>query len=173
MSSPEDFASLSQEELLGLVVQLQRKVQELVSEMDTELLSAQNALQSMIELAGTDYEPDLYNSSLTYQRKALAGRGAVRAVEKAMEVVGGSSFFRSLGLERCFRDVQKEAQPLEEVESRLNGTTLLQVTDTGACIGVSNPFAVAWLERKMYRQIAKAIKGVLGKDLDLQFVTGT
>jgi alkylation response protein AidB-like acyl-CoA dehydrogenase len=81
-------------------------VQELVGEMDTELLSAQNALQSMIELAGTDYEPNLYNSSLTYQRKTLAGRGAVRAVEKAMEIVGGSSFFRSLGLERCFRDVQ-------------------------------------------------------------------
>jgi alkylation response protein AidB-like acyl-CoA dehydrogenase len=81
-------------------------VQELVGEMDTELLSAQNALQSMIELAGTDYEPDLYNSSLTYQRKTLAGRGAVRAVEKAMEIVGGSSFFRSLGLERCFRDIQ-------------------------------------------------------------------
>jgi uncharacterized protein YlxW (UPF0749 family) len=29
MSSPEDIASLSQEELLALVVQLQRKVQEL------------------------------------------------------------------------------------------------------------------------------------------------
>ena len=81
-------------------------VQELVGEMDTELLSAQNALQSMIELAGTDYEPNPHNSSLTYQRKTLAGKGAVRTVEKAMEVVGGSSFFRSLGLERCFRDVQ-------------------------------------------------------------------
>jgi len=30
----------------------------------------------------------------------------IKAVEKAMEVCGGSSFFRSLGLERLFRDVQ-------------------------------------------------------------------
>jgi hypothetical protein len=27
-----------------------------------------------------------------------------------------------------------------------------------------------WLERRMYREICNAIKGVLGKDLDLQFV---
>jgi acyl-CoA dehydrogenase len=81
-------------------------VQELVGEMDTELLMAQSALQSMIELAATDYEPNLHNSNLTYQYKTLAVRGAIRTVEKAMEVVGGSSFFRSLGLERCFRDIQ-------------------------------------------------------------------
>jgi hypothetical protein len=61
--------------------------------------------------------------------------------------------------------------PREEVEARLTGTTLLQVTDTEARIGVINPFAIAWLERRLYRQIAKAIKGVVGKDLDLQFVT--
>jgi hypothetical protein len=64
----------------------------------------------------------------------------------------------------------KEAQPLEDVEVRLNGTTLLQVTDTAARIGVNNPFAIAWLERRMYGQISKAMKGVLGKELDLQFV---
>jgi hypothetical protein len=67
-------------------------------------------------------------------------------------------------------DQLKEAQPLEDVEARLNGTTLLQVTDTAARIGVNNPFAIAWLERRMYGQISKAMKGVLGKDLDLQFV---
>jgi alkylation response protein AidB-like acyl-CoA dehydrogenase len=81
-------------------------VQQLIGEMDTELLIAQSMLQDMIELAATDYAPDLHNSNLTYQRKTLAARGAIRAVEKAMEVVGGASFFRSLGLERCFRDIQ-------------------------------------------------------------------
>jgi hypothetical protein len=64
----------------------------------------------------------------------------------------------------------KETQPLEDVEARLNGTVLLEVTDTAACIGVTNPFAIAWLERRLYGQIAKAMKGVIGKDLDLQFV---
>jgi hypothetical protein len=61
--------------------------------------------------------------------------------------------------------------PREEVAARLTGTTLIEVTDTNARIGVPNPFAIAWLERRLYRQIAKAMKGVVGKDLDLQFVT--
>jgi hypothetical protein len=60
--------------------------------------------------------------------------------------------------------------PLGEAEARLTGTTLLQVTDTAAQISVPNPFAVAWIERRLYGQISKAMKGVLGKDLDLQFV---
>jgi phage replication O-like protein O len=61
--------------------------------------------------------------------------------------------------------------PGEEVAARLTGTTLIEVTGTSARISVPNPHAVAWLERRLYRQIAKAIKGVVGKDLDLQFVT--
>jgi hypothetical protein len=64
----------------------------------------------------------------------------------------------------------KQDLPPGEAEARLKGTTLLQVTDTAARIGVPNPFAIAWLERRMYGQISKAMKGVLGKDLDLQFV---
>jgi hypothetical protein len=64
----------------------------------------------------------------------------------------------------------KEAQPIEDVEARLKDTALLEVTDTAARIGVPTPFAIAWLERRMYGQISKAIKGVLGKDLDLQFI---
>jgi len=67
-------------------------------------------------------------------------------------------------------DQLKEAHPLEDVEARLAGTTLLQVTDTAAHIGVNNPFAIAWLERRLYGQIAKALKGVVGRDLDLQFI---
>jgi acyl-CoA dehydrogenase len=35
-----------------------------------------------------------------------AARAAIAAVTKAMEVVGGASFYRSVGLERLFRDVQ-------------------------------------------------------------------
>jgi hypothetical protein len=61
--------------------------------------------------------------------------------------------------------------PQEEVSARMTGTTLLEVTDTKARIAVNNPFAMVWLERRLYSQIAKAMKGVLGKDLDLQFVT--
>jgi hypothetical protein len=67
----------------------------------------------------------------------------------------------------------KEAQPLEDVAARLTGTALLQVTDTAARIGVNNPSAIPWLERRMYAQISKAIKGIVGKELDLQFVAAT
>jgi hypothetical protein len=54
--------------------------------------------------------------------------------------------------------------------SWLKDTLLLQVTDTAARIGVPNRYAIAWLERKMYREISNAMKGILGKDLDLEFV---
>jgi hypothetical protein len=60
--------------------------------------------------------------------------------------------------------------PSEEVVAWLTGTTLIEVTETAARIGVANRFAVAWLERRLYGQIARAIKGVIGKDLDLQFI---
>jgi hypothetical protein len=59
----------------------------------------------------------------------------------------------------------------EDVAARLTGTTLIEVTDTRARIGVPNPHVLVWLERRLYGQIAKAMKGVVGKDLDLQFVT--
>jgi hypothetical protein len=61
--------------------------------------------------------------------------------------------------------------PQEEVAPRLTGTTLIEVTETAARIRVNNPVALAWLERRLYGQIAKAMKRVVGKDLDLQFVT--
>jgi hypothetical protein len=64
----------------------------------------------------------------------------------------------------------KQDLPVGETAARLTGTSLIEVTDTVARIGVNNPNALAWLERRLYGQIAKAMKGVVGKDLDLQFV---
>jgi hypothetical protein len=60
--------------------------------------------------------------------------------------------------------------PHGETEARVNGTTLLQVTDTACRIAVPSTTALLWLERRMYRQISNAMKGVLGKEVDLQFV---
>jgi hypothetical protein len=64
----------------------------------------------------------------------------------------------------------KKALPLGETADRLAGTALVQVTDTKAMIFVPNRTVGAWVERRLYGQIAKAMKGVLGKDLDLQFI---
>jgi hypothetical protein len=67
----------------------------------------------------------------------------------------------------------KEAQPLEAVEARLNGTALLEVTETAARIFVPNRTTAAWVERRLYGQIAKAMKAVIGKELDLQFIAAS
>jgi hypothetical protein len=64
----------------------------------------------------------------------------------------------------------KHDLPIGETEARLAGTALVEMTETKAMIFVPNRFAVPWFERRLYGQIAKAIKGVVGKDLDLQFV---
>jgi hypothetical protein len=61
--------------------------------------------------------------------------------------------------------------PVGETAARLAGTVLVEVTDTSALILVPDRFAIPWLERRLYSQIAKAIKGVVGRDLDLQFVS--
>lgn len=74
--------------------------------------------------------------------------------------------------EKALEQLKKDL-PSGEAEARVNGTTLLQVTDTAARIAVPSTTALVWLERRMYRQISNAMKGVLGKDLDLQFVAAT
>ena len=61
--------------------------------------------------------------------------------------------------------------PAGETANRLTGTMLTEVTDTKAVILVPNRTVAAWLERRLYGQIAKVMKGVVGKDLDLQFVS--
>jgi hypothetical protein len=61
--------------------------------------------------------------------------------------------------------------PVGETADRLAGTTLIAVTETAAHIFVPNRTLAAWLERRLYRQITKALKGVVGRDVDLQFVT--
>jgi hypothetical protein len=65
----------------------------------------------------------------------------------------------------------KNDLPLGETADRLAGTTLIEVTDTKALIAVPNPHTLVWLERRLYGQIAKALKATVGKDLDLQLIT--
>jgi alkylation response protein AidB-like acyl-CoA dehydrogenase len=89
-------------------------VQALVGEMDNELATARMALRHMLDAAATgSMGPETTNAVLV--GRTLAGRAAIRTVEKAMEAVGGASFFRALGLERLFRDVQgARFHPLQE-----------------------------------------------------------
>lgn len=80
--------------------------QSLIGEMDTELLVARETLADMIGLASAEYTPDIANADLTFKRKTITARAVVRVGHLAMEVAGGGSFFRALGLERCIRDIQ-------------------------------------------------------------------
>jgi hypothetical protein len=72
--------------------------------------------------------------------------------------------------DKTIEQVKKDL-PLGETADRLTGTTLIAVTETAAQIFVPNRTMAAWLERRLYGQITKAIKGVVGRDVDLQFVT--
>ena len=89
-------------------------VQALVGEMENELANTRLVVRHMIDVADTDrLGPETTNEILI--GRTLAGRGAIRTVEKAMEVAGGAGFYRALGLERLFRDVQAARyHPLQE-----------------------------------------------------------
>jgi alkylation response protein AidB-like acyl-CoA dehydrogenase len=86
----------------------------LVGEIEDELAVARLALADMIA-AGTASEPGRATTDRITTGRTLAGRAAIRAVDKAMEIVGGASLYRDLGLERRFRDVQgARFHPLQE-----------------------------------------------------------
>ncbi len=71
-----------------------RAVQILAGEMENE-----------VDLAMTA-QPGAQTSIETMHCRALLGRSTRAAVDKAMELSGGGSFFRTARLERLFRDVQ-------------------------------------------------------------------
>jgi alkylation response protein AidB-like acyl-CoA dehydrogenase len=74
-------------------------------EMENQLRTAQIVFESMVDLAASAKPgPDTTNEMVI--RRTIAAAAASRTVEKAMDVAGGGSFFRSMGLERLFRDVQ-------------------------------------------------------------------
>lgn len=89
--------------------------QDLVGEMRTQLLVAQDTLDRMIAIASTDYEPSVALSDLTFQRKTACVRAVLRTAELAMEVASGAGFYRASGLERCYRDLQgARYHPIQE-----------------------------------------------------------
>lgn len=93
----------------------------LIGEMTNALTTAQMAVQGMIDIsANYGFEPVDATANAIVIRKTIAARAAVQTVEKAMAVVGGAAFFRSMGLERLFRDVQGALyHPLQEKRQHL------------------------------------------------------
>jgi acyl-CoA dehydrogenase len=77
----------------------------LVGEMENAFTAAEIVLADAIRIAQTQ-KPGPETTSRAVARRTLIGQSAIRTVELAMEVVGGASFYRAVGLERAFRDVQ-------------------------------------------------------------------
>ncbi|MCS0502973.1 acyl-CoA dehydrogenase family protein [Ancylobacter mangrovi] len=77
----------------------------LAGRMDTELRAAQLAHRWMLDqIALNAPSADTVNEVMI--GRTLVAQHAIKAVEFAMEVAGGQSFYRSAGLERRFRDIQ-------------------------------------------------------------------
>lgn len=86
----------------------------IVGEMENEFAAAEMALDRMIHIAESA-TPGPETTSRTMIGRTLAGQAAIRSVERALEVAGGASFYRDVGLERAFRDVQgARFHPLQE-----------------------------------------------------------
>jgi hypothetical protein len=67
-------------------------------------------------------------------------------------------------------DRVRQSLPYGVDPGRLNGTRLLRLSGTAAVIGVPNQGNSLHLERKPYQQISEAVKQVIGKQFDLQFL---
>jgi acyl-CoA dehydrogenase len=98
----------------------------LVGEMENQIVTAQLAHASMVQMATTE-KPGPATTSATMSRRTIVAAAAIRAVEKALEVAGGAGFYRSAGLERAMRDIQASRyHPLpEKQQMRLTGRQLL------------------------------------------------
>jgi alkylation response protein AidB-like acyl-CoA dehydrogenase len=86
----------------------------LVGEMENAFAAATMAVEQLIHNAETS-QPGPETTNRAMIARQLAGQAAIRTVERAMEVAGGASFYRRVGLERALRDIQgARFHPLQE-----------------------------------------------------------
>lgn len=78
-----------------------------LGELENALTTAEMAFREMIELTqGYDFEPEVERASRMLVRKTIATNAIYASVNKAVELIGGQSLFRSGIMERLWRDVQ-------------------------------------------------------------------
>ena len=99
---------------------------ETVGALDTELAAARIACDSLVAFAESA-SPGPETTNTVFVHRSLIARSVLRAVDLAMDAAGGSSYFRRVGLERLFRDVQgARFHPLTDgAQRRLAGRTAL------------------------------------------------
>jgi alkylation response protein AidB-like acyl-CoA dehydrogenase len=109
-------------------------VWQLVGEMENALVTGQLAVQSAIDLtADYTFTPDKATANAMAIRKTIAAQSLLLAVEKALEVVGGTGIFRSLGLEQLVRDIHAaQFHPLQaKRQHRFSGRAALGLDPVG------------------------------------------
>jgi acyl-CoA dehydrogenase len=78
-----------------------------IGEMQTELTTAQIALESMIgNVNELNVEPDIEHANRALIHKTIVTAAVKRTADRALEATGGAGYFRRLGLERILRDAQ-------------------------------------------------------------------
>ena len=97
-----------------------------VGGLNNELMAAQLALQHMISTAEVS-QPSFETTNQIMAGRTLVAKAVLNVADEAMEVAGGSAFYRKLGLEKLFRDVQgARYHPLrEETQRKLSGQLAL------------------------------------------------
>lgn len=86
----------------------------LVGELENHFAATDMAFERLLDLADNG-APGPSNTNRVMIAKTLATQSAIATVDKAMEIAGGASFYRKLGLERAFRDIQAARfHPLQE-----------------------------------------------------------
>ncbi len=78
---------------------------QVAGEMDTALRAAQLAHRWMLDVVERN-APSAETINEVMIGRTLVAKNAIAAVDHAMELAGGASFYRRNELERCFRDVQ-------------------------------------------------------------------
>lgn len=108
------------------LAQAKRRSQEpqvpfIVGEMQNAHTSARLAWEAAVaNAANYDFTPAVDRANQTLGYKTLIAKATIETVQKALEVAGGPGFFRRLGLERLFRDVQGAAyHPMPEKKQQL------------------------------------------------------
>jgi alkylation response protein AidB-like acyl-CoA dehydrogenase len=94
----------------------------LVGEMQNDLAAARMAHRDMVEAAHIG-EPGPATTNRVWIGRTLVGRAVINVVQRAMEVAGSGSFYRTSALERLFRDIQaaRYHRPQEREQLRFSG----------------------------------------------------
>jgi alkylation response protein AidB-like acyl-CoA dehydrogenase len=81
-------------------------IQRLVGLMDYKLRVARWSLVGALTEVGDNPQPSMQNVVAVMQAKRAIAQEAVSACDTALEIAGGSGYFRKAGLEQAIRDIR-------------------------------------------------------------------